>query len=127
MGKTIDMNSLADTAAQYGFAYLITVGDDSRIHTSAVNPVVTDAALTVPRTSAHSRANADRNPNVSLVWPPTEDGGYSLIVDGEARASDDSDDRALGITPSRAVLHRPVPRPGPMPDDSSCQSDCVEL
>ncbi|HEY5223897.1 MAG TPA: hypothetical protein VIJ18_12725 [Microbacteriaceae bacterium] len=127
MGKSIDMESLADAVAAYGFAYLITVGDNAQIHTSAVNPVVADAALTIPGTSAHSRANADRNPNISLVWPPTEDGGYSLIVDGEARASTDSSDGALRISPSRAVLHRPAARPGPAHADSTCLSDCVEL
>ncbi|WP_308466553.1 hypothetical protein [Rathayibacter soli] len=127
MGKTIDMESLADTAAGYGFAYLITVGDNAQIHTSAVNPVIGDSAVMIPGTSAHSRTNAGQNPNISLVWPPAVDGGYSLIVDGEAHASGDASDGALQITPSRAVLHRPAPRPGPASADSTCRSDCVEL
>jgi len=67
--------------------------------------------------------NIAREPNVSLFWPPTEAGGYALIVNGTAA----SEHRLTGvtmaeITVTKSVLHRP----GPKPDDSGgpCASDC---
>lgn len=123
MGTTVNMETLADRLGSYGFAYLITIGADEHIHTSPVHPVIAGARLTVPGTSPRARTNANGHPGVSLVWPPVEDGGYSLIVDGQASTADDT----LQIAPSRAVLHRAAPRPGPNDSESSCRSDCVEL
>ncbi|WP_111719776.1 hypothetical protein [Homoserinimonas sp. OAct 916] len=122
MGKKIDFDALAGRISEYGFAYLITVGDDDRIHTSPVNPTVTAPHLAVNTPSARVRANTSSRPQVSLVWPPTTSDGYSLIVDGEARVVADS----LTVTPTRAILHRPAPRPDPGADDT-CGSDCIEL
>ena len=65
-------------------------------------------------------ANATRSPAVSLLWPPNEPGGYSLIVDGEATCDGDT----VAIAPTRAVLHRPGPSPDPQ---SSCTADCIPI
>ncbi|PRC51529.1 hypothetical protein C6A85_63615, partial [Mycobacterium sp. ITM-2017-0098] len=54
----------------------------------------------------------------TLVWPPREPGGYTLIVDGAASASGDG----LSIQPTGAVLHRPA-TPG-TPTASGCGDDC---
>lgn len=119
----MDMEKLATQVADYGFAYLITLGENGRIHTSAVTPVVDGHTLTVAAPSDRVRANTSARPTISLVWPPAEAEGYSLILDGDARA----DAGTLTITPTRAILHRPAPRSIPAPDASSCSSDCVEL
>lgn len=123
MSKNVDMDALATQVASYGFAYLITLGENGRIHTSAVTPVVDGRKLTVAAPSDRVRANTSVRPTISLVWPPAEVEGYSLILDGDAQA----DAGTLTITPTRAILHRPVPRSGPAADGSSCASDCVEL
>ena len=50
-------------------------------------------------------ANVAANPAVTVLWPRSPDGAYSLIVDGLATAGS-SDDGEVVVMPSRAVLHR---------------------
>jgi hypothetical protein len=59
---------------------------------------------------------------VSLLWPPEQPGGYSLIIDGTAEQAESA---RLAVTPTRAVLHR---RGEPLPGGTgSCSHDCVPL
>ena len=121
MSKPVDMQVLAKTVADYGFAYLITIADGDRIHISAVRPTFEGESLFVPEPSSRVRANMGQRPKVSLVWPPREPDGYSLIVDGVSQLEGDN----LRVVPSRAILHRPeIIAP---PDGDSCTSDCIEL
>jgi hypothetical protein len=67
--------------------------------------------------------NIAREPNVSLFWPPTESGGYALIVNGTAA----SEHRLTGVTMAEITLTKSVlHRPGSKPDDSDGPraSDC---
>ena len=55
---------------------------------------------------------------MSLLWPPHEDDGFSLIADGtgvlEPREPDATNsDARLILTITNAVLHRPAPTSGP--------------
>jgi hypothetical protein len=102
MSVKVDLDQLADALADFTFAYLITVGDDYRAHTVAVSPVFADGILEVGTVGKHTRANVSEHEDVTVVWPPRKDGGYTLIVDGHGRLTDD----ALRVEPTRAVLHR---------------------
>jgi hypothetical protein len=102
MSVKVDLDKLADALADYTFGYLITVGDDYRAHTVAVEPVLTAGAFDVGQMGSGTRRNAGEHPDVTVVWPPAEAGGYSLIVDGRAEVSDDG----LKVVPTRAVMHR---------------------
>jgi hypothetical protein len=102
MSVKVDLDQLSDALAEYTIAYLITVGDDFRAHTVAVDPVFADGVVHVGTVGNSTRRNASQHPDVTLVWPPREPGGYTLIVDGRGEVSDD----ALKVVPSRAVLHR---------------------
>ncbi|MCV7230225.1 pyridoxamine 5'-phosphate oxidase family protein [Mycolicibacterium komossense] len=42
MSVQVDLDQLADALADYSFAYLVTVSDDYRARTLAVNPVLVD-------------------------------------------------------------------------------------
>ena len=57
-----------------------------------------------------TRENVERRSDVTLLWPPSEPGGYSFIVDGRAAIADptdaDDDGAALRVVPTRALLHR---------------------
>ncbi|CNJ23011.1 Hypothetical protein ERS075342_09653 [Mycobacterium tuberculosis] len=61
-----------------------------------------------------------------MLWPPREPGGYSLIVDGRAQASDASDANEetarLEVVPTRALLHREADSPATA---KGCLHDCV--
>ncbi|RTL61169.1 MAG: pyridoxamine 5'-phosphate oxidase family protein, partial [Hyphomicrobiales bacterium] len=61
------------------------------------------------------------HPDVTLLWPPPEPGGYSLIVDGRSEL----DDQGLRVVPQRAVLHRPAV--AGVATASGCGDDCVPL
>jgi hypothetical protein len=121
MSVKVDLDELASALADFTFAYLITVGDDYCAHTVAVEPVLSDGTLHVGAIGNTTRRNVGQHDGVTLVWPPSEPGGYTLIVDGRGEPIDD----ALTVVPSRAVLHRKaspeaVTNPG-------CLHDCVPL
>jgi len=121
MSVKVDLDTLAEALAEYSFAYLVTDGDDYRAHTVAVDPVLTDGTLHLGSAGNSTRRNATAHPDVTLVWPPREAGGYTLIVDGRATV----DDAGLRVQPTGAVLHRPA-TPG-SPAASGCGDDCVPL
>jgi hypothetical protein len=123
----VEPTELAERLRDYGWAYLATVGAEPRAHLVAVHPALVDGVLRIPDLGRTSRRNAGLNPELSLVWPPADPGGYSLIVDGTAVPDGDE----LLVTPTRAVLHRPAPTAtdptAAEPGDGRCASDCVEL
>jgi hypothetical protein len=121
MSVKVDLERLAESLADFTFAYLITVGDDYHAHTVAVAPVLAGGVLQLASIGNTTRRNVIRHPDVTLVWPPRESGGYTLIVDGRGETAGDE----LAIMPDRAVLHRPA-APN-TPTASSCGDDCVPL
>lgn len=100
---------LGDELERRPFGYLVTVGDDLRPHVVALRPrLVAHDGGPVVRFDAGSRSaahNIAERPAVTIVFPPTDEGGMSLIVDGTAAA----DANHIDITPSWAVLHRDAP------------------
>jgi hypothetical protein len=122
MSVKVDIDRLADTLADFTYAYLVTVGDDYRAHATAVEPVLTDGVVDVGEIGRHTRANATGHGDVALIWPPREPGGYTLIVDGTCRPTDGT----LRITPTRAVLHRKATTESPS-TSPNCMHDCVPI
>jgi hypothetical protein len=105
-------------------AYLLTVAKDGP-HTSNVTIELRGGAIGCS-VGVSAAKNIAREPNVSLFWPPTEPGGYALIVNGTAV----SERRLPGVTMAEITLTKSVlHRPGPKPDDSDgpCASDCRRL
>ena len=123
MSIPVPVEGLAEAMSGRAYAYLLTVSDDGRPHAVAVNPVLSGGVLRAA-VGRRTASNAQARPNgVSLVWPPSEPGGYSLIADGTARASGET----VEFTPSKAVLHRPAPADAGPADPGSCGSDCVSV
>jgi len=122
MGIDVSLQRLADKLTKYHFAYLLTVGDNDRAHVVAVRPRLVSDSLLIGDLGIKTSTNLAAHPLVTMVWPPTDPSGYSLIVDGVGSMRDDQ----LAITPTRAVLHRPAPRQATT-TVGSCQSDCIEL
>jgi hypothetical protein len=121
MSVKVDLEQLADQLANYTFAYLVTVDDGYHAHTVAVEPVFTGEVLDVGSVGGSTRRNVTAHSDVTLVWPPAERGGYSLIVDGHAQPGDD----AVTVVPNRAVLHRKA-APG-LVTKPGCKDDCMPL
>ena len=122
MSVKVDLDRLGETMGDYDFAYLLTVSDDARAHAVAVQPRLEAQALQVAGLGNRTRANLTTRDAVTLLFPPREPGGYSLIVDGRATPHDDG----ASVVPSHAVLHRPAEHPA-TPSDGSCGNDCVPL
>ena len=84
--KKVDLQRLAAALDDFPFAYLITVDEDYRVHTVTVDPTMREAIIDVGLIGGRTRKNlAQRAVDVTLLWPPLEPGGYSLIVDGRAQ------------------------------------------
>jgi hypothetical protein len=107
--------------------YLLTVADDGRPHSVTVSFSWRGDELVVP-VGNRTLANARERALVSLLWPPREPGGYSLIVDATVTESTGTGegDNAIALLPTRAVLHRPAGNAGPAAA-GSCDSDCIPL
>jgi len=121
----MSIRTLAEAISHYGAeAYLLTVAQDGP-HTSHVTIELHDGSIGCA-VGASAARNIERQPNVSLFWPPTEPGGYALIVNGAASG----EQRATGVTMAEIILTKSVlHRPGPKPEDSEgpCANDCRSL
>ncbi|OBF10864.1 hypothetical protein A5730_06500 [Mycobacterium sp. ACS4054] len=122
--KSVDFERLAAALPDYPYAYLVTVDDDYRVHTVTVEPQLGEARLDIGLIGGRTQQNLARRRDVTLLWPPTEPGGYSLIVDGTAEVTEAGDAVRLGVVPTRALLHRDA---GPDSPEAAkgCLHDCV--
>ena len=136
--KKVDLERLAAILPEFPFAYLITVDDSYRVHTVTVEPTLRRlpdgadgpaAIVEVGLIGGRTRQNLAERGDVTLLWPPRETGGYSLIVDGRAEVTDPGDSGTgdavrLGVVPTRALLHRDADRDSPGAARGSLH-DCV--
>lgn len=122
MSVKVDVHELADRMRDYGFAYLLTVTDDQRTRAVAITPTAADGGLRfTDGLGRGTRANLSVRPDVTVLWPPADAGGYTLIADGRVTVDDD----VATFVPEHAVLHRPADHGTPGP--SGCGNDCVPV
>jgi hypothetical protein len=119
MSVKVELGELAGKLADFDVAYLVTVSDDARSHVLSVWPEMTAAGIRVDGVGRHTQANAATHPDVTLVFPPLERGGYTLLVDGAATV----DGTSVTVVPAKAILHRPAAGP----DGRRAGSDCVDV
>lgn len=109
MSIRVEMAELPGEIVARGPGFLLSSVMDSRPHAAHLTFEVATAEDQVElRASAGrtARANCGNRPAVTILWPTVEPGGYSLIVDGEARL--DGEEHVI-VTAVSAVLHRPAP------------------
>jgi hypothetical protein len=131
--KKVDFNRLSAALTDYPFGYLITVDEDYRVHTVTVEPTLRElpqgpegpegtagpgAILDVGLIGGRTRNNLAHRSDVTLLWPPPEPGGYSLIVDGYAATprSPMTQRKPRGVAwcpPAPYCTARPTPRRRP--------------
>ncbi|OBA63910.1 hypothetical protein A5647_00140 [Mycobacterium sp. 1100029.7] len=123
--KRVDFERLAAALPDFPFAYLVTVDDGYRVHTVTVEPQLRDTVLDIGLIGGRTRENLAQRSDVTLLWPPTEPGGYSLIVDGRAEVSESTSDTVrLDVVPTRALLHRDADPDSPTAAKGALH-DCV--
>jgi hypothetical protein len=124
-GPIMPIRTLAEAISHYGReAYLLTVAKDGP-HTSNVTVELRDGCIGC-NVGASAARNIMHEPHVSLFWPPTDPGGYALIVNGTAAGEQRPTGVAMAeITITKSVLHRPGPKPEG--SDGPCASDCRRL
>jgi hypothetical protein len=103
MSIPVDLADLPKTLADFGRGYLLTTAE-GRVKAVSVRVSAVDGALRVATPGRGSVANIGVNPVVTLLFPPQEDGGFTLLVDGSAAV--DHDD--VVVTPRSAILHKAV-------------------
>jgi hypothetical protein len=122
MSVNVSLGALGGQVDQFGaWPYVLTVSEDGRPHAVSVEMAWNGEEFQGAGGRGTMANAAERSHAVTLLWPPFEPGGYSLIVDGTAAVTDG----VLILTPATAVLHRT----GPPRDDSpaSCTSDCIRI
>jgi hypothetical protein len=105
--------------------YLLTVTADNRPHCNCAEVIWDESGLIASAPSGWSGSEAQGRRQVTLLWPPAQRSGYSLIVDGTATSALIEGRPMLVVAPTRAVLHRQGE--GSHPTGSSCGSDCIPI
>ena len=103
MSVVVDLAEIPDRLREFDRGYLLT-SRDGLVKAVSVRAVVEDGTLVVAGPGRGSVANVGANPAVTLLFPPLEDGGMTLLVDGSAAAEGDD----VRVTPTGAVLHKAV-------------------
>jgi len=105
MSVRVELDGLWERIAEFGVrAYLVTVTPEATPHVVSVVVDRVDDHLAVGA-GRRTRANLGANPTLTLLWSPSADPSYSLVVDGTFVADLDGGER-IAIDPTSAVLHK---------------------
>ena len=124
MSIPVAPTDLRQALADFDSGYLLSTSSP-QVKVVTVDPVAdADGTLRISGPGRGTLRNVAENPAVTLVFPPRERHGYTLLVDGTAAASGESD---VVVTATAAVLHRPAAHAdGPLPPDG-CGHDCAPV
>lgn len=120
MSIPVDPADLERTMADFGPGYLLTVSANHTVKAVTVEPRVAGDVVVVTEPGKGTLANVAGNARVTLLFPPREEKGFTLLVDGTA-ATEGADVR---VTPTNAVLHRPAAHADGPPPPGDCGHDC---
>lgn len=102
MSIPVDVADLARALTDFDAGYLLTVSADGRVKVIGMVPEVVDGQVVVSSPGRGSLANLALNKTVTMVFPPRDAGGHTLLVDGTATLAGG----VVHVAPSGAVLHR---------------------
>ena len=103
MSVVVDLADIPERLREFGRGYLLTA-KDGLVKAVSVRANAEDGTLLVPAPGGGSLRNLGVNPAVTLLFPPIESPGMTLLVDGTATAEGDD----VRVTPTGAVLHKPA-------------------
>jgi len=123
MSIPVDVADLAKALEGFGAGYLLTVGAAGTVKVVTVEPAVAGGVLLVAGPGTGTLANLAGNAAVTLVFPPPQPRGFTLLVDGTAEVAGDD----VRLTPTGAVLHRPASHADGPPAPGGCGHDCAPV
>lgn len=129
MSIPVGPDELAAAVAERGSGYLLSVDGDGAVKAVTVEPSVRRGAVVIAGASRGTSRNLAANPRATVLLPPAEHHGHTLLIDGEAHETDDG----FELRPDSAVLHRPASHAdasapgGSTPSASACGDDCVPI
>lgn len=123
MSIPVDLDDLAQALAGQAPGYLLT-SLDGAVRAVSAEPEVADGALRITDAGRRTCANIAANPAVTLLFPPREEHGYALLVDGTATLEGEGEGETVTVTPTGAVLHRPRRHADGPPPPEGCGADC---
>jgi hypothetical protein len=123
MSIPVDVADVAKALEDFGAGYLLTTTSAGTVKVVTVEPTVTDGVVLVAGPGRGTVANLAGNTTVTLVFPPPEPKGFTLLVDGTAEVTGDD----VRVTPSGAVLHRPASHADGPPAPDGCGNDCAPV
>jgi pyridoxamine 5'-phosphate oxidase-like protein len=103
MSVVVDLADLPERLREFDRGYLLTT-KDGLVKAVSVRAAAEDGSLLVATPGGGSLRNVAANPTVTLLFPPLDHPGMTLLVDGTAAAEGDD----VRVTPTGAVLHKPV-------------------
>jgi hypothetical protein len=125
MSIPVALDRLAEALHDFGAGYLLTSSPAGRVKAVTVQPYAADGHLRIPTSSRGTSTNLAGNDQVTLIWPPLQQKGYTLIVDGTAVEHPDGE--GFVVTPRTAVLHRPSMHADGPPPPQGCGHDCTPV
>jgi hypothetical protein len=123
MSIPVDVTDLEKALEDFGAGYLLTVGGRGTVKVVTVEPSVTDGVVLVAGPGQGTIGNLAGNAAVTLVFPPREPKGFTLLVDGTGEVAGEN----VRVTPTGAVLHRPASHADGPPAPSGCGHDCAPV
>jgi hypothetical protein len=103
MTIAVPLDHLAATLERFGSAVLVSLPQDTWPRVLTVDPFLDGDEIVVPSPHEICLPFIQKNHLVTLMWPPLQQHGYALIVDGWGTVSGGD----VRIKPDHAVLHRP--------------------
>tara|TARA_B100000214_G_scaffold87812_1_gene60334 strand:- start:4167 stop:4550 length:384 start_codon:yes stop_codon:yes gene_type:complete len=127
MSIPVTAKDIHKTIKEYGSStYLISATADNHPHVANLTFAIdkNDLIFTVGK---RGTKNLENCPHVTMLWPPKELGGYSLIIDGIASKHEnfDGSGSVWKISFDSGILHRPAQNLAG--NDDSCGSDCQTI
>lgn len=124
MSIPVDPADLRQALGDFDSGYLLSTSSP-QVKVVTVDPVAgDDGTLRIAGPGGGTLRNLADNAVVTVVFPPRERHGYTLLVDGTAAVEGEAD---VVITATAAVLHRPAAHAdGPVPPDG-CGHDCAPV
>ena len=103
MSIAVPLEELGDALAVHPWGYLLTVNAEAQTRILAVPTDFTDGCLRC-EAGRSARENISLHREVTMVFPPSDGSGFSLVVDGVAELHTET----VVVRPTWAVLHRPA-------------------